>query len=185
MTKITSIVLAGSLAVLTALSGRTDADEVYPFRVAFEDLPGVDHLLAGDVARGIRILEQSLEAGTADEGDVLATLCGAYIRKNQLSSAERACADAIERSGTDTAYNNRGVLRAFRGDLEGARRDFSRASPSDMEAYMEVLRARDVSLVAASNRKLLERLTASHSADEVRSSYTPIRSAGIETVDED
>lgn len=186
MHEITKIVSAGVVVSLFALvSHRAGADDVYPFRVAFEDLPGVDHLLAGDLARGTRMLEESLASGSADESGVLATLCGAYILRNQLSRAARACAESIERSRNDTAYNNRGVLRAFRGDLEGARRDFVRAGPADLDAYMELLRTRDVGLVAGSNRELLERLSASHSVEEVRSSYSPVRSAEIETIEED
>lgn len=178
-TRVRSLALVALFLVSAVPAG---ADETYPFRVAFEEVPGVEQLVAGDLAAGIRLLEEELASGSSSKGRVLATLCGAYILGRQLASAERACAAAIARFPGDTAYNNRGVLRAFRGDLDGAGRDFARASPRDMTQYMEVLRTRDVGLVADSNHELLQKLSAGHSPRDVRAAS--IMGAEIEIIDD-
>jgi tetratricopeptide (TPR) repeat protein len=187
MKKCMNVIRAGSLApVLTILlsHGAAGAAEKYAFRVVFEEVPGVEHLVAGQLAQGIRLLERDLAAEKPHQGHVLATLCGAYLLRRQLDDAERTCAEAVARFPGETAYNNRGVLRAFQGDLEGARRDFARASPANMEAYMEVLRTRDVGLVASSNQSMLQQLSARHTSDEIRSSHASVTGAEVETIDD-
>lgn len=187
MKKRMKVIRAGRLAPVLAIllsHGVAGAAEEYVFRVAFEDVPGVEHLVAGQLAQGIRLLERDLVAEKPRQGHVLATLCGAYVLRRQLDDAERTCAAAIARLPAETAYNNRGVLRAFQGDLEGARRDFARASPANMEAYMEVLRTRDVGLVASSNQSLLQQLSARHTSDEIRPSYASVTGAKVETIDD-
>lgn len=174
------------LALIIALivpAGPAGADDVYTFRVAFEEIPGTKYLAAGDLARGIQVLEQDLVSGTSNEGHVVATLCGAYILSQQLVKAERTCTDAVRRFPGNAAYNNRGVLRALRGNFEGSRRDFDRASPSNMEEYMEILRTQDIGLVAGSNSELLEELSARHSPDDIGPSYTSAKGADIEILD--
>lgn len=187
MKKSMNVIRAGSLAsalVILLTHGTAGAAEEYAFRVAFEEVTGVQYLVAGDLAQGIRLLERDLAADKQNHGHVLATLCGAYILRRQLDDAERTCAEAITRFPGETAYNNRGVLRAFQGDLEGARRDFARSSPANMEAYMEILRTRDVGLVASSNQVLLQQLAARHTSDEIRSSYASVAGAEVETIDD-
>lgn len=170
--------------IVFAFSVPSEADELYPFRVAFENVPGVDHLVAGDIARGIQVLELDLLTGTSNEGYVLATLCGAYVLNQELAKAEETCADAVERFPGNTVFNNRGVLRAFRGDLSGARRDFDRARPSSMEAYMKLLGTRDIGLVATGNHELLRDISARHSTKDIQSSYTSIEHAPDEVLEE-
>lgn len=176
-----NIVLAAAFIASAVPAG---ADETYPFRVAFEEVPGVEYLVAGNPAAGIRVLKEELVSGPASRGHVLATLCGAYILNRQLALAERACADAMARLPGETAYNNRGVLRAFRGDLDGAREDFVRASPHDMDQYMEILRTRDVGLVAVANQELLRKLSAGPASERFGTSHVSIRGAEIEIIDD-
>lgn len=47
-TRTSALVLVTSFIVSAAPAG---ADETYPFRVAFEEVPGVKHLVSGDLAR--------------------------------------------------------------------------------------------------------------------------------------
>lgn len=180
------IAAAPNLAIMAFFIsvGPSAADEVYPFRVAFEDIPGTEHLVPGNLTQGIQVLEQELESGASNEGYLLATLCGAYILNQNLDKAEKMCADAVNRFPGDAAYNNRAVLRAFRGDIEGARRDFDRARPPNMLEYLEILRKRDIGLVANGNHELLQKLTANHSPDDIRSSFASIQGANIEILDD-
>lgn len=126
------------------------------FRVVYADVPGVDQLEAGNVERGIEILEGQLKnAGKSDSSDIWATLCATYIIELSLNQAERACTIAVETGPTFAALNNRGVLRAYRGDFDGARDDFDRARPLQLEAYLQELMSKDVRVVAADNYRLI------------------------------
>lgn len=183
MTKLNSLAIATCHAVLSlaliAASPASRADE-FPFRVAFENVPGVEEITSGDVTEGIAILERALENGDADKGYVLATLCGAYIIHSSLEEASLVCTDAVEMSPGETAYNNRGVLRAFSGDFEGAREDFDRARPQRMDEYLEYLKTRDVGLIAHGNSGLLEDLVAKHSPLDAQSSVAMSSGSEIE-----
>lgn len=175
--------LGGLFAALTvALLGATPAAlaDYYPFRVVYEDVPGVAEITAGDVDTGIGILRAILADGSADRGYVLASLCGALIVSSSLEEAAQVCAEAIDTHAAVAAYNNRGVLRVFAGDFRGAEEDFNRARPRHLEEYMEQLRATDAGLVANGNFALLERLAASHAPGDVQSSVASTRGAEIE-----
>lgn len=126
------------------------------FRVVYADVPGVEQLEAGNVERGIEILEEQLKKQQkGDSSDIWATLCATYIVELSLDQAERACTIAVETGPTFAALNNRGVLRAYRGDFDGARDDFDRARPLQLEAYLQELMSRDVRVVAADNYRLI------------------------------
>ena len=153
--------------------------ETYPFRVVYEDVPGVAEITAGDVDAGIGILRAMLADGSADRGYVLASLCGALIVASSLDEAAEVCAQAIETHRGEAAYNNRGVLRVFNGDYRGAEDDFNRARPQHLQAYMEQLRATDTGLVANGNFGLLERLAANHPSSDTQSSVAAARGAEI------
>jgi len=156
-------------AALLAISAASYADNL-PFRVAFENVPGVAEITSGNPSDGIRILKQQLENDDAEKGLVLATLCGAYIIELSLVEATQVCTDAVEKFPGETAFNNRGVLRVFTGDFEGAHEDFDRARPTRMDEYLEYLMTRDVGLIANGNHGLLEALQAKHSPDDVAAS---------------
>ncbi len=154
--------------------------DVFPFRVAFENVPGIAEIEAGNIQAGIKVLEEQLEQiEVASSGDILATLCAAYIVNVSLEKAERACNNAVEIDPTETAYNNRGVYRAFTGDLSGAREDFERARPPQLDAYLEELKTKDVGLMAVDNFYLIEELSAKHTAAEINASVA-MRTAAIE-----
>ena len=171
------------LAVSSFLSfSPAAADEVYPFRVVYEETSGTEHLVNGDLAKGIQILEQALESGASNEGYVLATLCGAYVLTQNFVDAEKTCNEAVNRYPGDTAYNNRGVLRAFRGDIDGAQRDLDRARPPSMDDYLAILKETDIGLVSNQNHDLIQRLSANQSGDPIQPSYAAVKGADIETL---
>jgi hypothetical protein len=61
-------------------------------------------------------------------------------------------------------------LRVHKGDLSGAREDFERVRPPDVDAYLERLKTNNVRLVAAGNFELLNQLleSRSHAKDKTR-----------------
>jgi len=137
------------------------------FRVVYADVPGVEQLESGNVERGIEILEDQLK--TTDEGsssDIWATLCATYIIELELDKAEPACNKAVATGPTYAALNNRGVLRAYRGDYSGAHDDFDRARPLQLEAYLAELMSKDVRVVAADNYRLINIVLARTGAGE-------------------
>jgi hypothetical protein len=171
------------IAIGMMMGNRSFADEPR-YRVLLEDVPGADEIEAGDMATGIKILEEQLtQVEKSKSGDIWSTLCAAHIKNLALVEAKRACDKAIEIEPTYNALNNRGVLRVYKGDLAGARKDFGRVRPPDMEAYLETLRNNDVRLVAASNFELLGQLLAKRSAaeDETRG---VLSTAKIEDLDD-
>jgi len=174
-----ALILAGLFA-----AGSAGASDYFPFRVAFENVPGVSAITNGSVSAGIQILEQELEQGTANKGDVLATLCGAHILESSLEKAAQVCTDAVETSPGETAFNNRGVLRAFTGDFGGAREDFDRARPQDMAEYLEYLKSRDVGLIANGNHDILQGLAARHTPADVNASVAMSIAARVEQIEE-
>ncbi len=113
----------------------------------------------------------------------MATLCAAYIVNNSLDKAEGACNKAVEVDPTKTAYNNRGVFRASTGDLSGARKDFERVRPRQLEVYLEELRTKDVPLMAIDNFHLIDELLAKGASSESKSSFA-ISTAEIEDLND-
>lgn len=157
------------LAALIAMNSASFAEN-FPFRVAFENVPGVEEITAGNVSDGIKILKQKIEEDGAEKGLALATLCGAYIIELSLEEATQVCTDAVDKFPGETAFNNRGVLRVFTGDFEGALEDFDRARPAHMDEYLEYLMTKDVGLIATGNHDLLEALESKRSPDDVTTS---------------
>jgi tetratricopeptide (TPR) repeat protein len=141
------------------LLGNSSFAETLRLRVAFEWVPGAEAVEAGNLQAGIQELEHELaKSDLESSADVLATLCAAYIVNRSLDKAERACDKALEIKPSKTAYNNRGVLRAAKGDFSGAREDFDRVRPHQIEVYLEELWVKDVPLIAEDNFDLLEEL---------------------------
>ncbi|MEE8426735.1 MAG: hypothetical protein V3S15_05580 [Woeseiaceae bacterium] len=166
-------------AVALMLCSPSFAD-VFPFRVAFENVPGIEEIEAGNIQAGINVLKDQLEQiEPGSSGDILATLCAAYIVNSSLDEAERACNKAVATDPTETAYNNRGVYRAFTGDLSGAHEDFERARPPQLDAYMEELKTKDVGLMAVDNFRLIEELSEKHTPAEINASVA-MSTAAIE-----
>lgn len=158
--------VAMAVVMLVALlSGNEAFAQGSNFRVVYADVRGVEELEAGHFARGIKVLKAELkEADRGYAADVWATLCGAYIIELSLDQAERACDEAVDTGPTFAALNNRGVLRAYRRDFVGAREDFDRARPLQLEAYVQELMARDVRLVAADNYRLISKVLSKRGA---------------------
>lgn len=161
---------------------QTASAEFFPFHVAFENVPGVDEIEAGDFPAGIKVLEDRLnEIDLENSGDTWATLCAAYIMNASLYKAEFACDKAVQVDPSETAFNNRGVYRAFTGNLSGAREDFQRARPQQLESYLEELRTKDVGLMATDNFDLINELSAKYTPLEIADSKA-IRTARVENL---
>ncbi|MCK5326737.1 MAG: hypothetical protein KAJ57_12035 [Woeseiaceae bacterium] len=144
------------IAATFLIGNQSFADGPY-FRVVYADVPGVEELEAGNTQVGIKILKNQLnQEEQGNSGDIWATLCAAYIVIVSLDQAEHACSNAVEIAPTYPALNNRGVFRAFKGDLSGAREDFDRARPLQLEAYLKQLTRKDVRVVAANNFRLVD-----------------------------
>jgi len=174
-----------TLIIAAALMlGNPSFADVFPFRVAFENVPGVEKIDAGNIEAGIKVLDHQLEQiEPASSGDILATLCAAYIVNVSLHQAERACNKAVETNPSETAYNNRGVYRAFTGDLTGAREDFERVRPRDIAAYLDELKTKDVGLMSIDNFYLIEELSAKYTPAEVNVSVA-MTTAAIEDLND-
>ncbi len=163
--------LTSVLMIATIAFGNTSFAESFPFRVAFENLPGVEQIEAGNMRAGIELLEQQLEKATAgSRGDVLATLCGAYVMGHYLDKAVSTCDDAVQTKATDTAHNNRGVYRIFTGNFDGATADFNRARPHRMEEYFEYLKTKHAALIANTNYDILQVMAAEYESTDVNTS---------------
>ena len=179
-----SLIISGAAAAIAVafMSGQVHA-ETYPFRVSFQDVPGASELESGDIAGAIEILERQIEQGGPETGLVLATLCGAYVIDGSLKKAGRVCNRAVRQYPGEAAYNNRGVLRVYTGDLRGAEADFARARPARMAEYLEYLKTRDSRLIADANFALLSDLAAKHSAEDVKTSVAANAGADIDPIE--
>ncbi len=177
--------IARFLMIAAALMlGNTSWSDEFPFRTAFERVPGVEEIEAGKLQAGIKLLEEQLnQVEPGDRGDILSTLCAAYIIDVSLDKAEHACNEAVETYGTHTAYNNRGVYRVFTGDWLGAREDFDRARPQQLEAYLEEMKTKDVRLMAIDNFQRINVLSAKHSPADVDDSLE-MTTAAIEDLND-
>ena len=176
-----SPLIAPALIIAAALVlGNPSFAETFDFQLALVDLPGVEDFKASNIQAGIDVLEEQLEhVEKESSGRIWATLCAAYIFNDSLDQAEVACTNAIEIEPSYSAYNNRGVLRVRTGDLFGAREDFGRARPLDMEAYMDELKRTSPRLVAASNFDVINQILAKHSSAESNDSVA-LSTAAIE-----
>jgi len=149
-----------SLAVLflLAIPGISHAEPL-EFRVAMENLPGVDEVQAGQIDLGISILEeQQAVPGSVTWQRTIATLCGVYVLASEYKKAIDTCETAVADAPGETAFNNRGVLRVHSGDLDGALEDFEKARPDDVSKYLQLIRESDPKLIAASNTRALKYL---------------------------
>jgi hypothetical protein len=108
------------------------------------------------------------DASLADRGDVLASLCGAYLLQRAFDKAAVPCEQSVSANPSDAAFNNRGVYRAHTGNLRGARQDFERARPDNLAAYMDRLHNTDVRLMADANYALANELAAMYTERDVR-----------------
>jgi len=109
------------LGMLIAISlGPAAAAETVRFHVAFEDVPGSAQLEAGKLTNGIAILEAAYAEGNVDEGEALATLCGAYLLLRDLVKARSLCSTAAGRYPNQSSLNNYGIYLAVVGDFDAA-----------------------------------------------------------------
>jgi hypothetical protein len=167
--------------VLTA----TSRAETYEFRVVFANVPGIEEIEAGNYDAAIKLLESRARASDRQYiTDELATLCALYIVKGRFSAASVTCHDAVETDGSDTAYNNRGVLRAHIGYTVGALEDFKRARvlPSNLQHYIAERMKSDARLIASGNYEVARRFTARKSQTMAHSLADRVQGASIEDI---
>lgn len=153
------------LTSLPALAAGVDAAaETYDLKVVYGQVPGIQKILSGQLQQAIRILEDRRNDAQDDYViDELATLCALYIVEGRLDAAKPTCRAAVRTDRSYAAYNNRGVLRAHLGDMDGALHDFDRARvpPDEEDQYVEQLMRSDARFMASSNflvaRKIVER----------------------------
>lgn len=166
-----STIIAALIAVTTLFLSNTSFAERFHFRVAFESVPGLEDIEAGDIQAGIKVLQYQLDrTKNKHSGELLSTLCAACIVSGSLEFAEHICNKAVAIAASEAAFNNRGVYRALTGDISGAGEDFERVRPRHLDTYMEELKKRDVGLVATENSRLIQRLEANHSAARINAS---------------
>jgi hypothetical protein len=169
---------------ITLLAGTTLADGIN-FRVAFASVPGIDEIEAGKYDAAIEILERDRSGPGSDSlPDVLTTLCAAYIVNRQLDEARPVCEAAVRAEESDAAFNNRGVLRAYTGDMDGAMRDFARVRvPSgEVNAYVEYLKQASPRLMATNNLETL-RVARARKNGRADTSSLSMPGAGVEDLD--
>lgn len=151
-----TVVLVSAAALAGPLEAGTARVEM---QIVFEDIPGAEELDAGDLERGISIIEAELKSrNPAYRSELLANLCGAYVLTREIKEARKACDAAVEAEARPSAFNNRGVLRVLVGDLEGARRDFDRVRLDDVEAYLDEIKRTDPRFMASENLALLDEI---------------------------
>ena len=124
---------------LFALTLTCDAEEP-KLQVTMPDIPGADVVEQGQFESGIARLKQRLGAESrAEAGARQIALCGAYVLSGNLNQAIGHCERAAAQPYlAPLAYNNRGVLRVWQGDYEGAREDFERSQSGGYQSYQNV-----------------------------------------------
>ena len=128
-------------------------------------VPGTDELESGQVNEAIEKLEAQLGTHEPDwKGSVLTTLCAAYIVKGELELATSTCEEAVEYDRR-AAYNNRGVLRAIQGDVDGAERDFAKAARIPTISVERVLSGKDRYAIRENRRNAQRQLAARQRED--------------------
>ena len=173
------IVLVLIIAAVLLLGNSSFAETVH-FRLAFDRVPGSEEIEAGNLKVGIKLLEDQLtKIELESSGEILATLCAAYIVNRTFDKAERACKRAIEIKPTKTAYNNRGILRAHEGDLTGAREDFERVRPRQLDVHLEELWVTDIPLMGEHNFDLVDELLSKRDSAKIDASFV-VSTAKIE-----
>jgi len=180
-----SSLIAPVLLIAAALMiGNQSIAEEPGYRVVLESVPGADEIEAGNIRAGIKILKDQLyQVEPENSGDIWTTLCAAYIADISLYKAERACTNAVEIDPTYHALNNRGVFRVYDGNLIGARGDFERVRPLNVEAYPDKLKTTNVRLVAAGNFDLVSQLLARRTRQQGKSSGV-VSTAAIEDLND-
>ena len=127
-----SVTTATLLLLVVAGLPASAAAEAWELQTAAEEVPGTRYIEAGQLDKGIRLLERTLKARQPEfqskRGPTLTNLCMAYTLKRDYEKAAGYCDQAVARDRLPkTAHNNRGVLRALQGDYQGAMTDFRKA----------------------------------------------------------
>jgi len=134
--------------------------QAYEVRAGFPTVPGAAELENGQVTEAIEKLEAQVDSAQGDrKASVLTTLCGAYIVAGDFGSATATCEEAVKHNQR-TAYNNRGVLRALQGDLDGAKQDFVAASRISYGHFERITLRNRIETAARNAEKVGVRLAA-------------------------
>lgn len=142
------------LAILLTMCTNIYAQKVR-FLIAFEDVPGSAQLEQGKFKEGIQILQKELEKEDVDRGQVLSTLCGAYLLDKTFHHARLVCERAANAYPSKSSLNNYGIYLAATGDLDSAMKNFKRVQPLRRDQYIEYLRTKDIGLIALQNAAVI------------------------------
>ena len=117
----------------------TASAQRFELRTTYKEGPGTREIESGKPEDAIKVARVFLPHSSGlQKVTVLTNLCVGYIMVGDLEAAEPYCDAAAERPNERTVtHNNRGVLRALKGDIESAKSDFSVA------AYPVGVRQRD------------------------------------------
>lgn len=154
------LLLSGLLTSSALLAPFSPAVAAYEME-AYTNWPGGKEIVAGDYGAAIDKAASSAHASSWVGLVATTNLCVAHTVRRELTAASAACERAVElakredaavgsrfarTSATAKALTNRGVLRAVRGDADGAAGDFRKAvalrgteAPARNLAYLESL----------------------------------------------
>jgi len=123
--RFTAVTATLLLATFPAVSNA----DAWELRTAPATVPGTFEIEFGEIDKAIRISKVWLpHIDRRKKVAVLSNLCIGYIRSNEFDQAEEYCDRAVEQPNQKTvSYNNRGVLKALKGDYAGAMQDFASA----------------------------------------------------------
>ena len=100
----------------------------YRFQVLFPGGLVSNEIAAQNYGAAIEVLEARARdpAGQYQDGE-LTILCALYVMAKQLAAAHNTCDAAVATDQSGAAYNNRGVLRVYLKNTQGALDDFNHA----------------------------------------------------------
>jgi len=109
----------------------------FVFQVLFATDLVNDEIAAEDYKTAVEILEaRALDPSGTPQHNELSTLCGLYVLTKQLADAYDTCNAAVATDRSDTAYNNRGVLRVHMKNISGALNDFRKSKSIYLNAII-------------------------------------------------
>jgi len=151
-------VCAALACLLTGGTGMA-ADSVN-LRVAYIEGPAAQAILAGRLDDAIAYLKERVSQPGLIPVDELGSLCAAHVLKRDFKAAKAVCDHAVKQDGSALAYNNRGVLRAHIGDLNGSIEDFAkiRVLQNEYARYVAQLTEGNARLMATNNFEMVRKL---------------------------
>lgn len=173
--------ILGALVCLLAAGASPAADKVN-LRVAYIEGPAANAILAGRIDDAIAYLEQRISLPENSTLDELSSLCAAHVLNRDFKAAKAVCDHAVEKDASALAYNNRGVLRAHLGDLNGSIDDFAkiRVLQHEYARYISQMTEGNARIMATRNFEMVRRLKSPGDDTASSLSSSQVRGAEIE-----